>query len=462
MGVTNSNKELNVTRIDCGGSFKIKLSLAASPDITSNPTDIVLILDRSGSMAGSPLANLKSGAKAFIDIIDGATDGTQDGQIGSGSHIGIVSFADTAVQDTQLITSVADLKSAVDSLSSGGRTNHEDAFAKALGLFDPASDNAKVMVMFTDGVTTAGGDPNTVASAAKAQGVIIYCIGLSGNGGIDEQALSDWASDPDSAYVAITPDDEELEKLFEDLARNIAKPGATDIVITDKVVPCFRVTGVSSPTKGTASMVDSNTVQWKIDELGAEQSEGASFEFTVEHTGTCSGTVAVNESITYDDTEGNTVTFPSPTVEVDCGILICPESCTDPAEVSVYGCSDAVEIDAGDICMDGPGRIVQLDVTLRNVCPHKRVALAVLLNEVDSQGNEYKRGLKTMTVPAHTREGCRDVTLRCINFVLPEDLNVSGSTCAVCDKRSFKVRFIAHYIDNDFEYRCCDAALSET
>lgn len=46
MGVTNSNKEINVTRIDCGGSFKVKLSLTAEPDITSNPTDIVLILDR--------------------------------------------------------------------------------------------------------------------------------------------------------------------------------------------------------------------------------------------------------------------------------------------------------------------------------------------------------------------------------------------------------------------------------
>lgn len=44
---------------------------------------------------------------------------------------------------------------------------------------------------------------------ARSQGVIIHCIGLSGNGGLDEQALRDWASDPYSAYVAITPDDAE-------------------------------------------------------------------------------------------------------------------------------------------------------------------------------------------------------------------------------------------------------------
>ena len=115
MGITNSTKELNVTTIPCGGTFNVTLALTAEPDIVSNPTDIVLILDRSGSMSQS-LPSLKDAAKLFIDIIDEATDGTQDGQIGRGSRIGIVSFADTAVQDTQLITSVAALKSAVDEI----------------------------------------------------------------------------------------------------------------------------------------------------------------------------------------------------------------------------------------------------------------------------------------------------------------------------------------------------------
>ena len=69
MGLNNSNKIISADRIDCSGSLKVTLALSASPDITENPTDIVLILDRSGSMAGSPLENLKAGAKKFIDII---------------------------------------------------------------------------------------------------------------------------------------------------------------------------------------------------------------------------------------------------------------------------------------------------------------------------------------------------------------------------------------------------------
>lgn len=457
MGITNSNKELSTTRIDCGDSFQIKLSLTAAPDIVTNPTDIVLILDRSGSMAGSPLANLKNGAKAFIDIIDEATDSAHDGQIGSGSRIGIVSFADTATQDTQLITSVADLKAAVDALSAGGSTNHADAFTKATELLTPPSGNARVMVMFTDGETTAGPDPSPVAAAARAAGIIIYAIGLSGSGGVDVAALEDWASKPSSAYVAITPDDTELEELFKDLARNIANPGATDITVTDKVSPCFRITSTAMPTKGTASLLDANTVQWKIDELGVSQSEGAVLEFTVEHIGPCSGEMEVNESVSYTDNEGNIVSFPSPELEVDCDIIIHPESCPEPVELTVDGCEDTLEFDAGDLEMESLGRIVQLSVTLLNVCPNRRVGLAAILTEVDDQGIEYKRGMKTVLIPAHTRSTCQDVTVRCIKFVLPESLNVSGQTGTICGARNFKARFIANYIDNNFE--CCDMVL---
>ena len=164
MGVTNSNKVISTDRIACNGSFRVTLALTAAPDILTNPTDIVLALDRSGSMAGEPLANVKLGAKTFIDIIEKATGGS--GQIGSGSRIGVVSFASVATDDTQLITSVDALKAAVDALSSGGSTNHADAFEKAMQLFDPMSGNARVIVMFTDGNTTAGAPPAPVAAAA--------------------------------------------------------------------------------------------------------------------------------------------------------------------------------------------------------------------------------------------------------------------------------------------------------
>ncbi|MBQ9124445.1 MAG: VWA domain-containing protein [Acholeplasmatales bacterium] len=449
MGVTNTNKEVSVSSIRFSESFKVRLSIVAEPDIVNNPTDIVLILDRSGSMAGDPLANLKAGANKFIDIIDESTDGNQDGQIGNGSHIGIVSFATNATQDTQLITSVADLKAAINDIAAGGNTNHEDAFTKALDLFDPNSTNAKVMVMFTDGITTAGGNANTIATLAKQQGVIIYVIGLAGQSGIDEDALRDWASDPDSAYVVITPDDAELEDLFENLARNISNPGATNIVITDEIADCFRITALSAPSKGTAELINSTTVQWSIDELGVTQSEAATLEFTVLHEGDCTGIVEVNENITYTDDENNIITFPSPTIEIGCGNII-TEPCPTPIDITIDGCTDSVIFDAGDIELTSLGRILQLDVTLRGICPNKRVALAILLNELDDEDNEAVIGMKTLIIPAQTGTSCQDILIRCIKFVLPD-------TLPMCNERNIRARFIANYMDFDFE--CCNLIL---
>ena len=65
MGITNSNKTINTNRIDCDGMLKVTLALTAAPDISSSPTDIVLVLDRSGSMIGSPLASMKLGESLY-------------------------------------------------------------------------------------------------------------------------------------------------------------------------------------------------------------------------------------------------------------------------------------------------------------------------------------------------------------------------------------------------------------
>ena len=453
MAITKSTKDLSTDKISCGGSFEVVLTLGAEPDIASNPTDIVLILDRSGSMTRS-LPALKNAANEFIDIIDESTDGTQNGVIGGGSRMGIVSFADTAVQDTQLITSVADLKGAVNALTAGGFTNHHDAFTKALALFDPMSVNAKVMVMVTDGFTTVGGDAGPVATAAKAAGVIIYIIGLSGNGGIDEPALRQWASPPDADHVSISPSDAELEAIFGNLARTITSPGATNIVLDDFVTDCFRIQSVTAPSIGSASLISDQHIRWTIPELGATQSQEAVLRFTATHLGLCQGLLPVNESIDYQDDQDQTPDFGDPRIQVDCGgVVVIPEPCPEPVDVVLEGCETELEFDAGEVSLESLGRILKLDVTIPNVCPGRRVALAVILTEVDHRCNEYRRGMKTLVIPAHYESGCRNVTVRCIRFVLPELLDVSGDPDRLCDERRFKARFLANYIDAGFT--CC-------
>lgn len=310
--------------------------------------------------------------------------------------------------------------------------------------------------MFTDGNTTIAPPPAPVAAAARAQGIIIYCIGLIGSDGLDVNALNNWATDPDASHVAVTPDAADLEELFAELAANISKPGATDIVIHEVVNPDFVITSILPPTKGSATMLDDSSLRWNIAQLGVTSSESASLEFFIRHVSQEPGTKLVNQSITYSDAEGNVVSFPKPTVSVACEVVVHPEPCPEPVELTVAGCQDSILADLGDVRLASQGQIIQLDVTIKHVCPGKRVALAAILTEVDQDGMEHQRGMKAMTIPAHDFPTCRDVLVKCITFVLPADLRDSGET--ICSPRKLKVRFLANSIDTD--YRCCESVFS--
>ena len=92
--------------------------------------------------------------------------------------------------------------------------------------------------------------------------------------------------------------------------------------------------------------------------------------------------------------------FPDPTVAVECNVVVNPEPCPVPVDLSVDGCSDSLLIDMGGTYLESLGRIIQMDVTIKNVCRGKRVALAAILTEVGENGMEYQRGMKAMTIPA--------------------------------------------------------------
>ena len=131
-----------------------------------------------------------------------------------------------------------------------------------------------------------------------------------------------------------------------------------------------------------------------------------------------------------------------------------PEPCPQPQEILVPGCQDAVHVQLPAAEMLSLGRIVQVDAVIKNVCPGKRVAVAVILAEVGPDGQEYPRGMKTVTIPAQTGDGCRDVTLKCLPFAVPEGLEPAAAAACICAQRKFHARVIANYLDTDFV--CCE------
>ncbi|WP_071432141.1 hypothetical protein [Angelakisella massiliensis] len=164
--------------------------------------------------------------------------------------------------------------------------------------------------------------------------------------------LNNWATDPDASHVAVTPDAADLEALFAELAANISKTGATDIVVNEVVQPDFVITSISSPTKGSAAMLDTHSLRWNIAELGVSAGESASLDFFIRHVSQQPGTKLVNQSITYSDNEGNIVSFPMPTVSVECDIVVQPEDCPQPMDLTVEGYNDAVLADFGDVYLE--------------------------------------------------------------------------------------------------------------
>ena len=451
MPVSNPNKTVSRTALACDGTTEVTLSFDAAPQLSTVPADIVLIMDCSGSMGGTPLAKAKTAAEEFIETVAKASGDPQGLTITGGSRLGLVSFADTALDDRELTTDAAALESAVGALTTGGFTNHKAAFELADTMLDGSTAARQVVVMFTDGKTTAGGDAAPTAEAMKQKGIEIFCIGL----GTDKAPLELWATDPDATHVSGTDDADQLRQVFAQAAAEVVRAGALDAVLRETLTDAFRITGVTGVSHGTVDVLTPQSLDWNLGAVGAAGPETAVLTFEIMHIGGTEGKKPVNESVFYSDREDNQLTFPSPEVEVTCaGTVIVSEDCPLPATVLLDSCQDAAVVEANETFLSGLGRIVQVDAVVKHVCPGRRVAAALILTELDAAGVEHNRGTKTVLIPAQTGTECRDIQLRCVSFVVPEVLDMTGTPDSICDPRGFRVRVLANYVDTDFV--CCD------
>lgn len=130
----------------------------------------------------------------------------------------------------------------------------------------------------------------------------------------------------------------------------------------------------------------------------------------------------------------------------------CPQP-TDGTHVYFERCEEAKAVDLGEAALDEGGRVLDVTMTLKNVCPCKRTAVGVALSEVDAAGNEYARGFKCVTVPAHRNASCCDLKTPRMRFILPEDLRVDGATGICNGRRHLILRATTHYVDTGVTMR---------
>ncbi|GMV26111.1 MAG: hypothetical protein AMXMBFR58_21420 [Phycisphaerae bacterium] len=132
-----------------GGYFLLLAKLPRPTDMRQDRArEVILVLDRSGSMRGEKFDQAR---KAAIQVIDGLFDGETFNIIDYSDTIG--SFAKAPVEKSR--QSAADARAYIQSLEPNGGTNIHDALLEAVRQ-RPADNCLPVVLFLTDGLPTVG------------------------------------------------------------------------------------------------------------------------------------------------------------------------------------------------------------------------------------------------------------------------------------------------------------------
>ena len=184
--------------------------------------DLMLVLDRSGSISTSEMNTLKTAAKAFVDALLISSDG---------SHGGQTSFATVGTLDHHLTGDASSLKAAIDALSPGGYTNLKEGIELANGeLANPTYDRNDVtspdyIVIITDGAPNEPGTEaeakalaKAAADAAKAAGTEVFVVGVGTTPSTSQWLKDNIVSLPVASHYFDAGDFTQLESVLKQIA----------------------------------------------------------------------------------------------------------------------------------------------------------------------------------------------------------------------------------------------------
>jgi tight adherence protein B len=134
----------------------------------NEPVGIVLVIDTSGSMKGSPVTDAVNAANTFID------------EMGSSDRIAVVGFSDEAIVYSNFSSNKQQLKDSILHIAAGGETALFDGIIKGLDQFSNASEiKHRYLIVLSDGKDTASfSTVGEVAQKSKEEDIIVYSIAL--------------------------------------------------------------------------------------------------------------------------------------------------------------------------------------------------------------------------------------------------------------------------------------------
>ena len=214
------------------------------------PTDVMVVLDRSGSMNDDnedppqPLTSVKNAARTFVD------------RLANKDKAGLVTFATEAMLETKLTTRYRGLKSTIDAISIQS-PEHEQHTNIAAGLRNArteltsprhSSGTRQAIVLLTDGIASRPLAPEdsqvsdeeypkqrarNVAESIRSEDMDLYIIGLGDK--VNNEFLRALAGSQENYFFA--PESEQLNTIYKDVATSICERGPSSVQIHTRILP---------------------------------------------------------------------------------------------------------------------------------------------------------------------------------------------------------------------------------
>ncbi len=272
-------------------------------EVCSNvAADIMLVIDKSGSMSGAPLIAAKTAAKSFVDVV----------AANANNRVGVVSFSNDASTslDSPLTNSFSSVKTTIDFINSSGETCTQCGIKKANNEIaaDKRNGIKNVVILLTDGrANRVSGSSTTdfdasskaaldeVIAGNTANQTVYFTIGLGKD--IKADFLQQIANSTGGKYFT-APTADDLQSIYQQISQIVGKGSISGFVYND------------TNGNGVLDAGEQKLQGWEAD---LKNSNNQIFPFTTDESGgfSFSGICDNSYTLSIKPQEGWTITSPS-------------------------------------------------------------------------------------------------------------------------------------------------------